>query len=105
MTARLAILGAGAKAVAVAAKAAMLRTWVNGELRQEHSVADLVFKPSELVEYISTFATLEPGDVIVTGTPAGVGHGMTPPRYLSHDDDVQIAIDGLGEICNRVKFL
>ncbi|GEM_PF-545251 len=87
------------------AEAAMLRTWVNGELRQEHSVADLVFKPSELVEYISTFATLEPGDVIVTGTPAGVGHGMTPPRYLSHGDEVRIAIDGLGEIRNRVKFL
>ena len=86
------------------AEAAMLRTWVNGELRQEHSVADLVFKPSELVGYISTFATLEPGDVIVTGTPEGVGHGMTPPRYLSHNDEVRIAIDGLGEIRNRVKF-
>lgn len=84
------------------ADGAMLRTWVNGELRQEHSVADLVFKPAELVEYISNFATLEPGDVIVTGTPEGVGHGMTPPCYLAHNDEVRIAIDGLGEICNRI---
>ena len=84
---------------------ATLRTWVNDELRQEHSVADLVFSPSQLVEYISNFTTLEPGDVIVTGTPEGVGHGMKPPRYLQHGDEVRIAINGLGEICNKVEFL
>lgn len=87
------------------AAGAMLRTWVNDELRQEHSVADLVFSPSQLVEYISNFTTLEPGDVIVTGTPEGVGHGMKPPRYLQHGDEVRIAIDGLGDICNKVEFL
>lgn len=86
------------------AAGAMLRTWVNGELRQEHSVADLVFKPQDLVDYISNFASLEAGDVIVTGTPEGVGHGMRPPRYLADGDEVRIAIDGLGEICNTVRM-
>lgn len=85
------------------AQAAVLRTWVNGELRQEHSVADLVFSPQELVDYINQFTTLKAGDVIVTGTPEGVGHGMTPPRYLTDGDEVRIAIDGLGDICNRVR--
>lgn len=85
------------------AEGAVLRTWVNGELRQEHSVADLVFKPQDLVDYISNFASLAPGDVIVTGTPEGVGHGMTPPQYLADGDEVRIAIDGIGEICNRIN--
>ena len=82
----------------------MLRTWVNGELRQEHSVSDLVFPPAELVEYISQFARLEPGDVIVTGTPEGVGHGMKPPRYLADGDEVRISIEGLGEVSSTVRM-
>lgn len=86
------------------AEGAILRTWVNGELRQEHSVADLVFKPQDLVDYISNFASLAPGDVIVTGTPEGVGHGMTPPQYLADGDEVRIAIDGIGEIRNRINM-
>ncbi len=84
------------------AEGAMLRTWVNGELRQEHSLADLVFKPQELVEYVESFATLEAGDVIALGTPAGVGHGMTPPRYLGHGDTVEVEIEGLGRISSTI---
>lgn len=86
------------------ADGAVLRTWVNGELRQEHSVADLVFPPGELVAYISQFSTLEPGDVIITGTPEGVGHGMTPPRYLKDGDEVCVSIEGLGEINSTVRI-
>ncbi|MDO5684852.1 MAG: fumarylacetoacetate hydrolase family protein [Bifidobacterium sp.] len=76
----------------------VLRTWVNGELRQEASLGDLVFPPAALVSYISQFVTLNAGDVISTGTPAGVGHGRGV--YLRSGDTVRIAIDGLGAIEN-----
>lgn len=83
------------------ASASVLRTWVNGELRQEHSIGDVVFSPRELVDYIGQFTTLSPGDVIATGTPHGVGHGMHPAQYLRDGDEVRIAIDGLGEVVQR----
>ncbi|KAB1503035.1 fumarylacetoacetate hydrolase family protein [Corynebacterium sp. 320] len=86
-------------------RGSMLRTWINGELRQEHSMADLVFKPTELVEYIQQFTPLNRGDVIVCGTPAGVAHGMSTPRYLTDGDEMRIAIEGIGEISNRVKVI
>src|SRR5699024_7528233 len=78
------------------AEGAMLRTWVNRDLSQEHSFADLVHKPRDLVEDVEDFATLEAGDVIARGTPAGVGHGKTPPRYLGHGDTVEVELEGLG---------
>ena len=81
---------------------AMLRTWVNGELRQEHSLADLVFTPQELVYYVQNFATLEAGDVIALGTPAGVGHGMKPPQYLQDGDTVDVEIEGLGRVSSTI---
>lgn len=86
------------------AEGCMLRTWVNGELRQEHSLADLVFSPQELIDYIQTFIPLEAGDVIAMGTPAGVGHGMKPPRYIQDGDEVRVAIDGIGEIRNTFRI-
>ena len=75
-----------------------LRTWVNGEPRQDSSTSDLIFDCPTLVEFISQTNTLAPGDLILTGTPDGVGRAMDPPRYLSSGDRVRIAIDGLGEI-------
>lgn len=81
-----------------------LQTWVNGELRQDHSVADLVFTPQELVAYISTFTDLEAGDVIVTGTPEGVGHGMQPPKYLRDGDTVRVGMEGLGYLENTFRI-
>lgn len=75
-----------------------LRTWVNGELRQDSSTADLIFGCQELVDFIAQTCTLEPGDLILTGTPSGVGMGMDPPRFLSSGDVVRIEIEGLGAI-------
>jgi 2-keto-4-pentenoate hydratase/2-oxohepta-3-ene-1,7-dioic acid hydratase in catechol pathway len=70
---------------------------VNGEIRQKSSTANMIFDVAELVSYISQFMTLLPGDIISTGTPAGVALGMTPPRYLKAGDVVELGIDGLGE--------
>ncbi len=79
-----------------------LRTWVNGELRQESNTKELIFDCFTLVEHLSTAFTLEPGDVIATGTPSGVGIGMKPPKLLVAGDVVRIGIEGLGEIENTV---
>jgi 2-keto-4-pentenoate hydratase/2-oxohepta-3-ene-1,7-dioic acid hydratase in catechol pathway len=75
---------------------------VNGELRQKAGTADLVFGIPELVETISAGLTLEPGDVIATGTPAGVGIGFDPPRFLTAGDVIEISISGLGTLRNGV---
>jgi 2-keto-4-pentenoate hydratase/2-oxohepta-3-ene-1,7-dioic acid hydratase in catechol pathway len=76
-----------------------LRMWltVNGERKQESSTAHLVFDVPHLVSYLSHFMTLMPGDIISTGTPAGVGLGQTPPEFLSEGDVVELGIDGLGQ--------
>ena len=79
-----------------------IRTWVNGELRQDSNTKKLIYGCDELVEHLSTAFTLEPGDVIATGTPAGVGFVMKPPRYLMAGDEVRIEIEGLGRIENPV---
>jgi 2-keto-4-pentenoate hydratase/2-oxohepta-3-ene-1,7-dioic acid hydratase in catechol pathway len=79
-----------------------LRTWVNGELRQDSNTRHLIFDCFDLVEHLSTAFTLEPGDVIATGTPGGVGATMRPRRYLLEGDVVRIAIDKLGELENAV---
>jgi 2,4-diketo-3-deoxy-L-fuconate hydrolase len=75
---------------------------VNGKRMQDSSTAELVFNVPQLVSYISQFMTLLPGDVISTGTPAGVGLGFNPPRYLGDGDVVDLAIDGLGGSRQRV---
>lgn len=79
-----------------------LKTWVNGELRQSSNTCQLLFDCFDLVEHLSTAFTLEPGDVISTGTPGGVGFAMKPPKYLKPGDRVKIAIDKLGVLENRV---
>jgi 2-keto-4-pentenoate hydratase/2-oxohepta-3-ene-1,7-dioic acid hydratase in catechol pathway len=78
-----------------------VRTTVNGEQRQAAAVADLIFDIPTLVEAISRSVLLEPGDIIATGTPAGVGIGFDPPRYLVPGDVVEVSIDGLGVLTNR----
>lgn len=79
-----------------------IRTWVNGELRQESNTRHLLFNCYDLVEYLSTAFTLEPGDIIATGTPGGVGFKMVPPRYLAGGDTVRIEIQGIGVLENSV---
>lgn len=78
-----------------------VRCWVNNELRQDGRTEDLIFDIPTLIETVSRGITLYPGDIIATGTPAGVGMGMTPPRYLKRGDSVRVEIDGIGSIENR----
>ena len=74
---------------------------VDGVVRQASRTAELVFSPADLVAYASTFVTLEPGDLLLTGTPAGVGHGMDPPVYLAPGQVVRTTIEGIGQLRNR----
>jgi len=78
-----------------------VRCWVNGELRQDGRTADMIFDIPALIETVSRGITLYPGDVIATGTPAGVGMGLQPPRWLRAGDVVRIEVDGIGSIENR----
>jgi len=79
-----------------------LRTWVNGDLRQDASTDDMIFSCWEQVAYLSTVFTLEPGDIISTGTPAGVGISFDPPRWLVPGDVVRIEIEHIGTLENPV---
>jgi acylpyruvate hydrolase len=79
-------------------QALQLRTWVNGELRQDSSTSDLIFGVQEIVDFLSETCTLEPGDLILTGTPSGVGQALDPPRFLAGGDRIRIEIDALGAI-------
>ncbi|MEO8278542.1 MAG: fumarylacetoacetate hydrolase family protein [Ideonella sp.] len=78
-----------------------VRCWVNGELRQDARTTDLIFDIPTLIETVSRGITLQPGDVIATGTAAGVGMGFVPPRWLRHGDVVAIEIDGIGRMENH----
>jgi len=79
-----------------------LVTHVNGELRQDACVRDLIFDIPTLIMRISALITLEPGDIIATGTPVGVGIGFKPPRFLKAGDVVTLSIDAIGELSNPV---
>jgi 2-keto-4-pentenoate hydratase/2-oxohepta-3-ene-1,7-dioic acid hydratase in catechol pathway len=79
-----------------------IRTWVNDELRQDSSTADLLFGCADMIEYLTSAFPLEPGTIIATGTPAGVGAGFDPPRFLAAGDTVRISIEGIGELSNPV---
>jgi 2-keto-4-pentenoate hydratase/2-oxohepta-3-ene-1,7-dioic acid hydratase in catechol pathway len=79
-----------------------IRTLVNGEVRQSSNTKHLIFNCFDLVETLSTVFTLEPGDVVATGTPGGVGNAMQPPQFLKPGDTVRIEIGGIGAIENTV---
>jgi 2-keto-4-pentenoate hydratase/2-oxohepta-3-ene-1,7-dioic acid hydratase in catechol pathway len=81
-----------------------LKMWlkVNGKIRQNSSTRNMIFDTATLVSYVSEFMTLLPGDVISTGTPAGVGLGMKPPKYLVAGDLVELGIEGLGESRQKI---
>jgi len=78
-----------------------VRCWVNGELRQDGPTENMIFDIPTLIETISRGITLFPGDIIATGTPAGVGMGLNPPRYIASGDVIRVEIDGIGQIENR----
>jgi 2-keto-4-pentenoate hydratase/2-oxohepta-3-ene-1,7-dioic acid hydratase in catechol pathway len=77
-----------------------VKCWVNGELRQSANTRDLIFGIPSMIATISAGLTLVPGDVIATGTPAGVGIGFTPPKFLKTGDVVAIEISGIGRLEN-----
>ena len=79
-----------------------IRCRVNGELRQSDTTANMVFSVAQIIAFATEAITLEAGDVIFTGTPSGVGHGMHPPRYLTVGDAVRVEIDGIGAIEQRI---
>jgi 2-keto-4-pentenoate hydratase/2-oxohepta-3-ene-1,7-dioic acid hydratase in catechol pathway len=83
-------------------QALQLWTTVNGERRQHGHTAKMIFPVAALVAYVSRFMSLRAGDLISTGTPAGVGHGFKPPRYLQPGDVVELGIDGLGVQHHRI---
>jgi acylpyruvate hydrolase len=85
------------------ARGLRIGSWVNGEQRQDSTTDDLIFGPEELVDFISETCTLEPGDVILTGTPEGVGMAMDPPRFLAPGDVVRIEIERLGAIEHPIE--
>ncbi|WPK12357.1 fumarylacetoacetate hydrolase family protein [Lysinibacillus louembei] len=76
-------------------------TKVNGEVRQNGSTKDMLFNVADIISILSKYVTLEPGDIILTGTPAGVGKGMNPPAYLKAGDEVKVSIEGIGTLANR----
>lgn len=81
-----------------------VRGYVNGELVQHGNTSTLVFGPAQLLSYISQFTVLRPGDLVLTGTPGGVGMGMTPPRFLKHGDVLATEIDGIGRLENTFRI-
>ena len=82
---------------------ARIITRVNGEVRQDDMLSNMVFPVRREIEYISTFMTLEPGDIIVTGTPTGSGARLDPPQYLKPGDVVEVEVDGIGMLRNTVE--
>ena len=86
------------------AGALQLQTLVNGEVRQDTNTNDLLFNVNMIVSFISQGTTLEKGTVIMTGTPAGVAMGMKEPRWLKDGDVVEVRIEGLGKVQNKMVF-
>jgi 5-carboxymethyl-2-hydroxymuconate isomerase len=82
-----------------------LKTTVNGEVMQQGTTSQMIFDVATLVEYLSQNFTLEPGDIILTGTPPGVGAGKNPPQYLKDGDTVACSIEGIGELVNPVQVV
>mmetsp|Transcript_2008 Transcript_2008/g.4589 ORF Transcript_2008/g.4589 Transcript_2008/m.4589 type:complete len:97 (+) Transcript_2008:859-1149(+) len=80
-----------------------ITTKLNGEVVQDCSTSDMIFSVADIISFLSVGSTLLPGTIILTGTPAGVGHSRSPARYLEHGDEIAVAIEGLGQIVNRVR--
>ena len=79
-----------------------LRCWLNGELRQDSNTSDMIFSVAEIVSYASQVMTLEPGDIITTGTPEGVILGMDPRVWMKPGDEVTVEVEKLGTLTNKM---
>lgn len=79
-----------------------LKCWVNGELRQNSNTSDMIFSVAEVISYLSKYMTLQPGDLISTGTPEGVILGMDEKVWLKPGDELTVSVDGLGRLTNRL---
>lgn len=79
-----------------------VQTKVNGEVRQDGNTNQFIFSIPRIIEVMSSGMTLEPGDIIATGTPAGVGKGFNPPKFLQAGDQIEITIEGIGTLCNKI---
>lgn len=79
-----------------------IRSTVNGEVRQDSRTSQMIFSVPQIVEHLSRGLTLEPGDIIATGTPSGVGYAMTPPSFLASGDRISIEVEGIGILENAV---
>ncbi len=80
-----------------------IRCLVNGEVRQDSTTADMIFSVAEVIAFVSEAITLEPGDLVLTGTPAGVGVFRDPPIFLAEGDEVTVEVEGLGTLTNPVR--
>jgi 2-keto-4-pentenoate hydratase/2-oxohepta-3-ene-1,7-dioic acid hydratase in catechol pathway len=80
-----------------------IKTRLNGEVLQHANTDQLIFKIPELIEYLSSFSTLSPGDLIATGTPSGVGAARKPPLWMKKGDVVEVLIEGIGILKNRME--
>ncbi|AST70826.1 5-oxopent-3-ene-1,2,5-tricarboxylate decarboxylase [Kosakonia cowanii] len=79
-----------------------IRTWLNGRMVQDDTTASMIHKVAELIEYISTFTSLTPGDVIITGSPGGVGKKRTPPLFMKEGDRIEVEIEKVGHLSNVI---
>ncbi|APZ04712.1 MULTISPECIES: fumarylacetoacetate hydrolase family protein [Kosakonia] len=79
-----------------------IRTWLNGRMVQDDTTASMIHKVAELIEYISTFTSLTPGDVIITGSPGGVGKKRTPPLFMKAGDRIEVEIEKIGHLSNVI---
>lgn len=79
-----------------------IRTWLNGRMVQDDSTASMIHKVAELIEYISTFTSLTPGDVIITGSPGGVGKKRNPPLFMKAGDRIEVEIEHIGHLSNVI---
>jgi 2-keto-4-pentenoate hydratase/2-oxohepta-3-ene-1,7-dioic acid hydratase in catechol pathway len=80
-----------------------IMTWINGELRQNGNTHDMIFSVAQIIHHLSRVMTLEPCDIIATGTPSGVAMAMKPPKWLNAGDVVRIEIEGIGILENTVE--
>ena len=86
-------------------QALTIRTRLNGKVMQEESTGDMIFGCARILAYLSRYLTLEPGDVVSTGTPHGVGFARKPPVFMKHGDVVEVACDAIGTLRNRIEVV